>query len=122
MLLAERAEWVQLLVAVVGGGLGAILGMFAQRVAFSIGGLFAGGYLGRALAQMAGIPGEPLIWFAAGGMLGAIVAAIPWMAKRPRKARRLDACHIQKMGKELPHPIRSKLSCLQGRSIRLDIS
>jgi hypothetical protein len=75
-LLAEQAEWVRLLAAVVGGILGAILGMFAQRVAFSIGGLFAGGYLGLALAHGAEIPGEPIVWLAVGAILGAIIAAL----------------------------------------------
>jgi hypothetical protein len=75
-LLADQADWVRLLAAVLCGILGAILGMLAQRLAFSIGGLFAGGYLGLALARGAGIPGEPLIWFAVGGILGAIIAAL----------------------------------------------
>jgi hypothetical protein len=74
-LLADRAEGVRLLAALLGGVLGAILGMFAQRVAFSIGGLFAGGYLGLVLARAAGVPGEPIVWFVIGGILGAIVAA-----------------------------------------------
>jgi hypothetical protein len=75
--LADQPESLRLLVAVVGGVLGAILGMLAQRVAFAIGGLFAGGYIALALVRAAGVPGEPLVWFAAGGILGAIVAA--WM-------------------------------------------
>lgn len=77
VLLADQPESLRLLVAVVGGVLGAILGMFAQRVAFAIGGLFAGGYIALALVRAAGVPGEPLVWFAVGGILGAIVAA--WM-------------------------------------------
>jgi len=76
MLLVNQAESVRLLAAVVGGILGAILGMLAQRVAFAIGGLFAGGYLGLALAREAGAAGDPLIWFVIGGILGAIVAAL----------------------------------------------
>jgi hypothetical protein len=76
VLLAEQAEGVRLLAAVVGGVLGAILGMLAQRIAFAIGGLFAGGYLGLALAREAGAAGDPLIWFAIGGILGAIAAAL----------------------------------------------
>ena len=76
VILANQAESVRVLAAVLGGVVGAILGMFAQRVAFAIGGLFAGGYLGLAMARQAGAGGEPLIWFAVGGILGAIVAAL----------------------------------------------
>jgi hypothetical protein len=75
-LLADQAEWVRILAAVAGGILGAILGMLAQRVAFSFGGLFAGGYLGLALASAAELPGEPLFWFAVGGIMGAIIRAL----------------------------------------------
>jgi hypothetical protein len=74
--LADQPESIQLLVAIGGGVLGAILGMLAQRVAFAIGGLFAGGYVAMALIRAAGIPGEPLVWFAVGGVLGAIIAAL----------------------------------------------
>jgi hypothetical protein len=75
-ILVNQAESVRVLAAVLGGVLGAILGMFAQRVAFAIGGLFAGGYLGLALAREAGTAGDPLVWFVVGGILGAIVAAL----------------------------------------------
>jgi hypothetical protein len=75
-LLADQADWVRVLAAVLCGILGAILGMLAQRVAFSIGGLFAGGYLGLAFARAAGTPGEPLVWFAIGGILGAVIAVL----------------------------------------------
>jgi hypothetical protein len=74
--LVNQPESIRLLVAVGGGLLGAILGMLAQRVAFAVGGLFAGGYLGLALARQIGVAGEPLLWFAVGGVLGAIVAAL----------------------------------------------
>jgi hypothetical protein len=75
-LLAEQVESVRILVALLGGVLGAILGLLAQRAAFAIGGLFAGGYLALALAHAADLPGEPLIWFVIGAILGAIVAAL----------------------------------------------
>jgi hypothetical protein len=74
--LADQAERVRILVALLGGVLGAVLGMLAQRAAFAIGGLFAGGYLALALAHAADLPGEPLIWFVIGAILGAIVAAL----------------------------------------------
>jgi hypothetical protein len=75
-LLAAQPEWVRLLAAALVGVLGAILGILFQRVAFAMGGLFAGGYLGLALAQAASAPGEPFVWFLVGGILGAILAAL----------------------------------------------
>jgi hypothetical protein len=74
--LADQTELVRLFAALLGGVLGALLGVIAQRIAFSIGGLFAGGYLGLVLARSADIPGEPLVWFVVGGILGAIIAAM----------------------------------------------
>ena len=74
--LAAQAESVRIIVALLAGVLGAVLGMLAQRVAFSIGGLFAGGYLALALVQAAEFPGDPLVWFAIGAILGAIIAAL----------------------------------------------
>jgi Domain of unknown function (DUF4203) len=74
-LLAEQAEWIRILVALAAGVIGAILGMLVQRIAFAIAGLFAGGYLALVLAREAGLPGEPLVWFVIGAILGAIVAA-----------------------------------------------
>jgi hypothetical protein len=76
VLLAEQGEAVRLMVAVIGGILGAALGFLAARAAFSIGGLFAGGYLGLVLVRAWELPGEPLVWFAVGGIVGAIVAAL----------------------------------------------
>ena len=76
VLMADQAEGVRMLVALLGGVLGAVLGLLAQRIAFSIGGFFAGGYLGLVLARTAGVGGDPLIWFVVGGILGAIIAAL----------------------------------------------
>jgi hypothetical protein len=75
-LLADRAESVRILVALLGGLVGAILGIVAQRIAFAVGGLFTGGYLALVLTRTVENPGEPLVWFAVGATLGAIVAAL----------------------------------------------
>jgi hypothetical protein len=75
-LLADQPEWVRLMAALLLGILGAVLGILFQRVAFAMGGLFAGGYLGLALAQTADAPGEPLAYFVVGAILGAFVAAL----------------------------------------------
>ena len=74
--LAEQADWIRILVALGAGVIGAILGMLVQRIAFAIAGLFAGGYLALVLAREAGLPGEPMIWFVIGAILGAIVAVL----------------------------------------------
>ena len=74
--LVDQAEWVRLLVALVGGVVGALVGMLVQRLAFAMGGLFAGGYLGLILARELGAGREPLVCFAIGGILGAVLAVL----------------------------------------------
>jgi hypothetical protein len=73
---AKLAESVRVLIAILTGILGAALGMLAQRVAFAIGGLFAGGYLALILSHAARLPGEPIVWVVIGAILGAIIAAL----------------------------------------------
>jgi hypothetical protein len=55
---------------------GAVLGIFIQRLAFAIGGFFAGAYLALTIATQMHAPGEANIWWIAGGVLGAIIAAL----------------------------------------------
>jgi len=75
-LLAENEPWVRFLAAIAAGALGAIVGVLAQRIAFAIGGFFAGGYLTlELLNHFPQIPPSNL-WFLIGGILGAIVAAM----------------------------------------------
>lgn len=76
--LADQQQWVQILAAIGAGVVGAILGIFIQRLAFAIGGFFAGGYLAIAIATQMQAPGaaDTNLWFIAGGILGAIVAAL----------------------------------------------
>jgi len=71
-----QEEWMQLLVAIGGGVLGAIIGIFLQRFAFAVGGFFAGGYFAVAIAARFGLAGDPNIWAIAGGVVGAILAAL----------------------------------------------
>ena len=75
-LLAESEPWVRFLAAIAAGALGAIVGVLAQRIAFAIGGFFAGGYL--TLELLNHFPQVPPsnVWFLVGGILGAIVAAM----------------------------------------------
>lgn len=77
VILAEaQPAWVQLLVGVGLGILGAVIAMFAQRIGFAIAGFYAVGYLAMHIGE-AFVPGANLlIWFGVGGILGAIVAAL----------------------------------------------
>jgi hypothetical protein len=74
--LSQQTQVVQLLVALGCGVLGAILGVLVQRLAFAIGGFFTGCYLALAIAHRFNPGGDPHIWMIAGGVIGAIVAAI----------------------------------------------
>jgi len=74
--LADQQPWIRILVAVAAGIVGAVLGIFVQRLAFAIGGFFAGGYLALAVTQQMNIAGDPQIWMVVGGILGAIIAAL----------------------------------------------
>src|SRR5207248_7804255 len=74
--LGDKEQWIRILAAVGAGVIGAVLGIFIQRLAFAIGGFFAGGYLAIAIATQMHAPGDANIWMIAGGVLGAIVAAL----------------------------------------------
>lgn len=75
-LVAVPSEGTRLVVALAGGLIGALLAMLAQRIAFMAGGLFAGAYLGLALAGELSVSGPPLLWLIGGGLLGAFAAAM----------------------------------------------
>src|SRR5262249_30713369 len=74
--LADKEQWIRILAAVAAGVVGAVLGIFIQRLAFAIGGFFAGAYLALAIAAQMHAPGDANIWWIAGGVLGAIIAAL----------------------------------------------
>ncbi len=76
LVLADQADWVRLLAALVAGVLGAVLAMIAQRVAFALGGLFAGGYLALLVGQQLQPDGDPSLWLIVGGVLGTVIAAL----------------------------------------------
>jgi hypothetical protein len=56
--------------------LGAVLSIIAQRLAFAIGGFFAGGYLALMIAAHFHAGGDPNLWMIFGGVIGAIAAAL----------------------------------------------
>jgi hypothetical protein len=75
--LASQSEAVQFLAALAAGIIGAIVAVFVQRIAFALGGFFAGGYIALRIADHFGAQGDNnTIWFIIGGVIGAIVAAM----------------------------------------------
>lgn len=76
VLLADQSPGLRLLVAIGAGVVGALLAMLAQRIAFALGGLYAGGYLALSVAHAAGATDNHLLWFAIGGVIGAILAVM----------------------------------------------
>ncbi len=76
LIMAHQPQWLRLLVALGAGGLGAFLAMVAQRVAFAIAGFYGGAYLALMLAQAIGDGGNPMLFFVAGGVVGAVCAIL----------------------------------------------
>jgi Domain of unknown function (DUF4203) len=75
-LLADQPRWVMLVIGLGAGLLGALLAVVAQRVAFALAGFYAGAYLALAAVHSLEVGGQSMIWFAAGGILGAVLAAL----------------------------------------------
>jgi len=74
--MVDQPAWVQLAAAVIAGAIGAFFAIVAQRLAFAIGGFYAGGYLALHVAQSIQQGGNEMIWFVIGGAVGALVAAM----------------------------------------------
>jgi hypothetical protein len=75
--LSGQSEIVQFAAAVAAGIVGAVLAIFVQRIAFAVGGFFAGGYIALSIAGHFGVAADNnTIWFIIGGAIGAIVAAM----------------------------------------------
>jgi len=68
--------WIQLLAGLGLGIIGAVLSMFFQRLVFALAGFYAGSYLALAGALAYGIMTNNIILLFAGGIIGAIVAAL----------------------------------------------
>jgi len=73
---ADQTEVVRILLAIGAGALGAILAVVLNRFGFAIAGLYAGGYLALSIANSVGSNGNLFVWFAIGGAIGAITAAL----------------------------------------------
>ena len=74
--LVDQPHWLIWLAAAAAGLIGAILAMLFQRVAFGLGGLYAGGYLALIAAERF-LPGAfGLTAFVVGAVAGAVVAVL----------------------------------------------
>lgn len=71
MFLADKPQWVLLLVGFATGSLGAIVAIFAQRLAFALAGFYAGTFLTLLLVQPFISSEVILIFLLAGGLIGA---------------------------------------------------
>ncbi len=76
VILADRPQWVLLLVAFGAGLLGAVLAVFAERVAFALAGFFAGSYLTLMVAESFGAGGNGMLVSAVGGVIGSVFAIL----------------------------------------------
>jgi len=75
MFLADKPQWVLLLVGIAAGSLGALVAIFAQRIAFALAGFYAGTFLTLLLTQPFISSEVILIFLLAGGVIGAILSA-----------------------------------------------
>lgn len=73
-LLVDEPPWVRLLSGLGAGLLGALLAILAERAAFAFAGFCAGAYLVLIAASAFGFEGQNMLWFAAGGVIGAVLA------------------------------------------------
>jgi len=76
MILGDQPQWVLVVVAGAAGLLGALLAVFAERIAFSVAGFFAGSYLALIVAESLVGNGHSIVWFSVGGVIGAMFAAL----------------------------------------------
>ena len=76
VMLIDTPQWVLLAIGAGCGLLGAVLAVFAERVAFSLAGFYAGSYLALAVAQSFSADGNSMIVFIIGGVIGALFAVM----------------------------------------------
>jgi hypothetical protein len=74
VMLAGQPQWARLVVALSAGLVGALLAVFAERVAFALAGFYAGSYVTLIVAQSFGGHGNNNVLFIIGGVLGAVFA------------------------------------------------
>jgi len=73
-----QQEWLQLVIGIVFGIVGALLATFFQRFAIAVAGFLGGAYIATSLAASLGQNGVALTWvlFFVGGFIGAILMAM----------------------------------------------
>lgn len=78
MFFGDEPQWIQLVIALGMGCLGAIVAILAQRLAFALGGFFAGMYLALGVGHFFALADTNTLLFIAlgGGITGAIIAAL----------------------------------------------
>lgn len=78
MFFGDEPRWIQLSIAVGTGCLGAIVAILAQRLAFALGGFFAGMYLALGVGHFFALADANTTLFMAlgGGIIGAIIATL----------------------------------------------
>ena len=78
MFFGDEPRWIQLSIAVGMGCLGAIVAILAQRLAFALGGFFAGMYLALGVGHFFALTEANTMLFIAlgGGIIGAIIATL----------------------------------------------
>ena len=70
-----QADWIVVIVALFGGGIGVLLAILAQKIAAGVAGFLIGGYLATWLLQLLGFELSPWawVWFIVGGIIGLIL-------------------------------------------------
>lgn len=76
LMLPHQPAWIMLLIALGAGLLGALLAMLFQRVAFALAGFYGGAYISLILAQTLGLVSSTIVFFFAGGVVGAVFAIL----------------------------------------------
>jgi hypothetical protein len=76
IMLAGEPQWLQISAAAGTGLLGALLAVLVQPVAFAFAGFYAGAYLAIILTQSFGAADHVMLFFAAGGLTGAVLAVL----------------------------------------------
>lgn len=73
-----QPDWIIVVIALLGGLLGAGLAVLLQSIAIAVAGFFAGGYLASNLAFALGLVGTQYSWipFVIGGIIGLVLLAV----------------------------------------------
>jgi hypothetical protein len=75
-LLGNQPQWLVWLAALAVGAVGGIVAMLFQRVAFALGGFYAGAYVALVLAERFALGSMSIAVFLVGGIAGAVCASL----------------------------------------------